>query len=299
MIKLPQDPIFIVGYPRSGTTLLQRLLAVQSGLYTFPETHFFNVIEKKIHWKRAADRRSIPPDALVGIFDNIAEKMEFRFTASEQKSLQRQAANNALSSKALFEYIVTRYLQNLYPEINNLSSFRWIEKTPNHAHFLERIVSLYPGAQVLHILRHPVPAIYSRKLKFPFNRETPVIELARRWNRMLLDVERFKKRYPGYVFSLRYEDLISDMGKQLQLVAVFLNVRLDLKALAAMKQEERQNAAAFILPAETWKQEDLMLDMRTTNENYHDLIGAADTTAIEELTMEFMKRCGYEPFGRK
>ena len=296
-MKLPQDPIFIVGYPRSGTTLLQRLLASQPGLYTFPETHYFNVIEKVIQWEEG--KETISPCSLPVVFEKIAEKMDLRFTVAEQEILQRQAANKKLSSKTLFETIVIRYLLNLYPEITDISSFRWIEKTPNHAHFLERIIAMYPRSQVIHILRHPVPAIYSRKIKFPFNRETPVIELARRWNRMLLDVERFKKRYPGYVFSLRYEDLISDMEKQLQLVAGFLNVRLDLKALDAMKQEERQNAAAFILPAETWKQEDLMLDMRTTNENYHDLIGAADTTAIEEITMEFMKSCGYEPFGRE
>ena len=295
MMKLPQDPIFIVGYPRSGTTLLQRLLASQPGLYTFPETHYFNVIEKNINW--GADKETIPPGALPAVFEKIAEKTDIRFAPAEQEILQRQAANKKLSSKALFESIVIHCLLNLYPPIKDISSFRWIEKTPNHAHFLERIIAVYPRAQVLHILRHPVPAIYSRKLKFPFNRETPVIELARRWNRMLFDVERFKERYPGHIFTLRYEDLISDLENQLQLVAGFLNVRLDLKALDAMKQEEGKNAAAFILPAETWKQDDLRLDMHTTNENYHDLIGSADIAAIEEITMENMKQYGYEPFG--
>ena len=36
-----ERPIFIVGCPRSGTTLLQCLIATQKGVVTFPETHFF------------------------------------------------------------------------------------------------------------------------------------------------------------------------------------------------------------------------------------------------------------------
>jgi len=293
---LPQNPIFIVGYPRSGTTLLQRILATQPGIYTFPETHYFNVIEKNIQWESASNGEHIPPDALPGVFENIAEKMEFRFTASEQENLQKQAVDKTLSSKALFEQIIARYLLNLYPEIKKVSSFRWMEKTPNHGHFLERILELYPRAQVLHILRHPVPAISSRKLKFPFNKETPVIKLARRWNRMLLDVERFRENHPGSIFTLRYENLVHDLEKQIRAVADYLEIHLQLEALAALKQKKGREADAFILPSETWKQEDLLRDIQTTNGYYHDIIPAADITAIEEITTGNMSRYGYEPF---
>ena len=33
--------VFIVGCPRSGTTLLQAMLASHETVYSFPETHFF------------------------------------------------------------------------------------------------------------------------------------------------------------------------------------------------------------------------------------------------------------------
>ena len=38
--------IFIVGPPRSGTTLLQRFLSNLNNSYTMPETHIFNIIAK-------------------------------------------------------------------------------------------------------------------------------------------------------------------------------------------------------------------------------------------------------------
>ncbi len=293
-MNLPQDPIFIVGYPRSGTTLLQRLLASQPGLYTFPETHYFCVTEKIITW--ADNNENIPPGVLPDVYAKITEKMEVRFTIAEQESLQRQAANKKLSSKLLFETIVIHCLMNLYPSIKDLSSFRWIEKTPYHANFLERIIAMYPNAQVLHILRHPVPAICSRKLKFPFNRETTIVELAHHWNYMLMKVERFKENYPHYIITLRYEDLIADTENQLKAVAGFLNIHLDLKAIDTMKQERGQTDVPFILPAETWKKDDLKMDMCSSNDDYHDLISAVDIKAIEDLTMEKMSRYGYNSY---
>ena len=37
-----QQRLFLVGCPRSGTTLLQSFLAAHSEIYSFPESHFFN-----------------------------------------------------------------------------------------------------------------------------------------------------------------------------------------------------------------------------------------------------------------
>src|SRR4051794_7029657 len=37
-------PIFVVGAPRSGTTLVQCILSANSQAYSLPETHFFSVV---------------------------------------------------------------------------------------------------------------------------------------------------------------------------------------------------------------------------------------------------------------
>ena len=39
------SPIFIVGFPRSGTTLLQTMVSTQKNILSFPETQFFNIYE--------------------------------------------------------------------------------------------------------------------------------------------------------------------------------------------------------------------------------------------------------------
>ena len=38
--------LFVVGSPRSGTTLLQSILATQTRLFTLRETHFFRLLHR-------------------------------------------------------------------------------------------------------------------------------------------------------------------------------------------------------------------------------------------------------------
>lgn len=295
-MKLPQDPIFIVGYPRSGTTLLQRLLITQPGIFSFPETHYFCVIEKRLKYD---DAGNMLPSCLDTVFEKIQEKIEFRFPLDEENIIRQAVEEKTLSSKDLFEKIIDHLLIGLYPAIESMTSFRWLEKTPNHAHFLEHIIQLYPQAQVLHILRHPVPAIFSRKLKFPFNKETPVTELALRWNRMIKDVEQFKAQFPHHILTLRYEDLLIHLEKELQHICTFLRLPFDLNTISQLKEQREKPAEGFILASETWKLEDFRRDMANTNDVYKNKFSQQDITDIESIVGEYMKKYGYEPYASK
>ena len=52
--------VFIVGVARSGTTLIQSMLANHSAIHTFPESHFF--------------RLTIPKRKLLRLFHRIKDK---------------------------------------------------------------------------------------------------------------------------------------------------------------------------------------------------------------------------------
>jgi hypothetical protein len=292
-LQLPQDPIFIVGYPRSGTTLLQRLLVTQPGIFSFPETHYFCVIEKQLKYDVEGN---ILPSCLDKVFEKTLEKIESRFSPGEEGIIRRAVEEKTLTSKDLFEMIVTRLLLDLNPAIEQMTSFRWLEKTPNHAHFLEHIMQLYPRAQALHILRHPVPAIFSRKLKFPFNKETPLTELARRWNLMLENVEQFKNKFPAHILTLRYEDLLIHLENEYKNITAFLGIPFDLNTLSQLNEQKEKPAEGFILPSETWKLEDFRRDMANTNDGYKNIFTDQDVADIEFIVGENMKKYDYEAY---
>jgi hypothetical protein len=292
-MKLPQNPIFIVGYPRSGTTLLQRLLVTQPGFFSFPETHYFCSIEKCLQLNETGN-------ILISCLDNaikkIHEKMEFRFTKEEIDTLYRLAQRNNLDSKRLFEYIVSRFLLNKHPVVECITSFRWIEKTPTHANYLNRIIEFYPDAQIIHVVRHPVPAVFSRKFKFPFNKQTPVADLARKWDVLVGNVELFTECFPGHVYTLRYEDLVEDLEKELQPTADFLNMQFDFSSISKIRQKLENNLESLFLPSETWKLDDVGHDIANTNPEYKNIISREDAAPVEEIAADKMKRYSYEPY---
>jgi hypothetical protein len=291
-VCLTQNPIFVVGYPRSGTTLIQRLLATQRGIVSFPETHYFGGVEKHV---QTDGNGCIVPSSLWVMLDAVREKMGFEFAEEERRDLQQLAADRRLSSRDFFEYAVKHFLKTLYPERDLLHEpFRWVEKTPTHAMFIDRILEFYPRAQVLHILRHPVPAILSRKHKFPFNHETPLEELARRWNRMQDRVEQFRRQYGAHIHVMRYEDLMADMERELKAAAGFLNISFDFSLLQGIKPLE--DARRFVLARETWKQDDIERDIASTNDTYRGNTSHEQVAAIEKIVSKTMHRYGYRPF---
>jgi hypothetical protein len=139
-----------------------------------------------------------------------------------------------------------------------------------------------------------VPAILSRKNKFPFNRVTPLEQMARGWNRMQERVEQFRLMYGAQIHVMRYEDLMADMESMLQSASAFLNISFDFLLLQGMR--EQQDARRFILAKETWKQGDVERDIASTNDAYKESASRDQVAAIEAIVMKTMRRCGYRPY---
>jgi len=289
--SLPQDPVFIVGYPRSGTTLLQRFLVAQPGFLSFPETHYFTVIERRLHLD---GNGRISASEIGTLRQAVAEKMAARLAEAETRLLTRAAERNELTSKMAFEFLVSRSLAPQVAAAGVRTPWRWVEKTPTHANFLERIMHCYPDAQVIHMVRHPVPAIASRRSKFPFNRETPLEQLAHAWNRLDENVSRGRELFPASIISLRYEDLVADARKELAAVGAFLRAPWDMERLNLSRGEA--GLASLALPSEAWKLEDSARDVVNTNESYRESLPAADVERIESIVGERMRQHGYGHF---
>lgn len=290
-VPLPQDPIFVVGYPRSGTTLLQALLSIQQGVYSLPETHFFNVVEKKIEVDEAG---TIRPSCLEAVFESIHDKMAFRFSPAETGVIRDCAAKRKLTSKTLFEWIVYKFIgQDLDKTAANprgAGAYRWLEKTPNHIYFAERIYSLYPDVQFINIIRHPAAAVLSRKKHFPFNKNTPLITLIEMWKRSIRCAEDFRESHPGSIYTLKYEELVKNPAKKLNMICRFLKINFNEIMMDGYKNTPQK----FILPFETWKNDVLRKRIGNTNSSYFNISNKEAICTIQDLLGAEMARYGYE-----
>jgi len=288
-LSLPQDPVFIVGYPRSGTTLLQGLLSTQPGFYSFPETHYFDVIYKelKLDW-----RGRVRADCLAPLFSQIREKTSLRIEPPWEEWVRELVQHHQLTPKTLLECIVLGFLLERHAAQALQQGYRWVEKTPVHFRHIDRIKDFYPASRILFILRHPVPAVFSRIRKFPFNRDFSPALLAERWNGMIRNLETARHRYPADIFVIRYEDLTADPGQVMGGVVEFLRGRFLPERIAHFGQVSRD----FVLESEPWKQQNLAASIRNTNNDYRRDATPSDIGQIEEITGPNMQKYGYVPY---
>ena len=290
---LSDDGIFVVGYPRSGTTLVQSLitaLATDPEVVSFPETHYFNVIEKSLSPEQ--DGR-VAIDAVRTHLDLIRLKTGLDLTETELSPLRSAADGGRIDSRAVFEWIIKANLRRRTDSAPlKRRPFHWLEKTPYHANFLERILTLFPRARAVHVVRHPVAAVLSRQRNFPFNRDTPLEELARHWDHMLANVERAQARFPDRVISIHYESLVTHLSQAVTRLQPFLGVTLDMTHI----NRRKETAAAVRLPGEPWKENTEKAELFNANQAYLDHIEAGTLARIEGITSERMAAWGYACF---
>jgi hypothetical protein len=282
---LPQDPIFIVGYPRSGTTLLQAMLATQPGIRTLPETHFFSMVLRRLGGEATLP---ISADSLPEAWKIIREKTGVDFAPGQRERLEAASRAGRLTAKDLFEHLVGHLLQEREVDKSRKVTFRWLEKTPNHAYFLDQILVCYPRFRAVNIIRHPVAAVLSRQKSFPFNAGTPVSDLAAQWVRSIRAADDFAHGHPEAILSVRYEDLVEDPEGIMGRICEFLSLQLDVPELA----EYRSVAETVIQPGETWKQ-GVLEPLRNTNARYLRDAALRDTLRIQSVTGACMTRLQY------
>lgn len=283
-----------MGYPRSGTTLIQSLLsalAKRPPIFSFPETHYFNVLEKHLI---TGELRKVTAGSIQANLALIREKSGLPPDRVAEELVCRQAGKTGMSSRDFFEWMVIRNLEErLEPETWN-NGFRWVEKTPYHANFIDRILLLYRDAKILHVLRHPVAAVTSQKRNFPFCADTPLEELAQRWVNVTGNALRAASRHPEQTMTLRYEDLVKNPEEILDEIAGFLDVSLDFRQLDRMPS----SAASVILDNEPWKKNNRKSGLFDANDDCRKRISRGESERIEKIAAERMTETGYFEFLR-
>jgi tetratricopeptide (TPR) repeat protein len=176
-----QEPIFIVGLPRSGTTLVERILGSHSSVYSAGELNDFSqaLVDAVV---TAAGTRSIPRQELV-----------------------------ARSANLDFEALGRDYLERTRPATRGTPHFT--DKMPLNYLYCGIIRRALPNARIVHLTRHPLAvcyAIYKTLFKdgYPFSYDLG--EIGRYYTSYRKLMDHWRATLPGVIHDLSYEQLVSD-----------------------------------------------------------------------------------------
>lgn len=174
------QPIFVIGFPRSGTTLIEQVLASHPNLYALDEVL---AIERAIHEFKALGFRY--PEAL---FE---------------------------PNQAQMDRVESAYWEEVDLHATAPAGKRVVDKYPFNLVRLPMIYRLFPDAKVVMLIRHPADCVLSCYMqKFKLNRGTfywaTLESTARLYDRAMSAYERHKRAIGANVLEVRYESMTED-----------------------------------------------------------------------------------------
>lgn len=188
-------PIFIVGVPRSGTTLLRAILNKHPNIAICDETYFFYYV----YSRRRAFGDLTRKDNRRRLVKAYLDTWRISRLGLEREDLESRLLREGTSYPALLMSLLGAYAESR-------SKRRPGEKTPQHAEHIETLLEWFPDATVIHVVRDPRDVVASLQ-NVPWGRRSTASN-ARLWVGLVRAAERAAGR-DGFL-TLRYEDLVSD-----------------------------------------------------------------------------------------
>ena len=143
-------PVFIVGCPRSGTTLLQRMLDAHPNVSIAPETFFI-----RRFWKHRAEHGDLQRDAAFErLLRDIMAMPEFEEMGLDADAFAAAARNTERLYAALFRLMLRQFAGQRGAQVVG-------EKTPNHVLYLSTLHGFFPEARFIHLVRDPRAVVNS------------------------------------------------------------------------------------------------------------------------------------------
>ena len=209
------SPFFIIGSGRSGNTLLRRVLFHHSRLHIPPETYVLgHIIElynlnKNMAWK----------DIVYLVFAQFEYHPEFETFNISLRPLVKELVETPQHKRSL-AHILDRFY-HYHAAQHNIECKRWGDKTPLNTFFLNRIISVFPKAQFIHILRDGCDVAASYCKAGIYN---DISAAGMRWVNSVKAARKFMRSHPKQCMEIRYEEFVSHPEKTVRGVCAFLNV---------------------------------------------------------------------------
>ncbi|KUL23349.1 sulfotransferase [Actinoplanes awajinensis] len=208
-------PIFVVGCPRSGTTMLQLMLHAHPRIALPPESRFLLTAYRRRH--EFGDLRD--PGRHAALARSIVNSPQF-----EDLGLDRAETIAAITAAPPTLGSAVGTVFQRYAE--RFGKPRWGDKRPAYLRHLPVIRRLFPDAQIITIMRDGRDCVASLKdTPWPPHDLATMID---HWARSADAALTAARRYPADVHhQIRYEDLVADPEHHLRAICRFLGEEYD------------------------------------------------------------------------
>ena len=208
------SPIFVIGQPRTGTTLIERIITSHSKVESAGELQQFGLSVRR-----------------------LTQGGGTRFSADDVRKWP------GVDPKALGE----EYLRVSKPM--RAGAPRFVDKLPGNYLYLPLIVAALPNARIVHLTRDPMDACFaSLKQLFAeaYFHSYDQGEMARHFARYWRLMAHWRRLFAGKFLDLPYEAVVSDIEPQARRLVNFLGLPWEDACLRFYEQEAAVTTASSV-----------------------------------------------------
>lgn len=200
---MPQTPIFLISLPRSGSTLLQRLLSQSPEICTVPEP-----------WLLLPLFYSAKPSGTLSVYGH-------QTCATAIRDLIDRLPGGLDEAREFIRDACTSF----YGRLGEPSAKYFLDKTPRYHLIIDDILETFPDARVLLLFRHPLAVVASM-----------IHSYANRWNLYGWEIDLYAGlekmvactlKNDHRVLGINYETLVSSPANVLRTIEDHLSISLD------------------------------------------------------------------------
>ena len=274
------SPIFIVGAPRSGTTLLQYMLRSHPDI-SLPtgESHFFIPLLRGE--KEYGDLRELTNirRVLERMYQQSADFLDTDLHGITFDIEQLSVQIHKQQPTSMAQLISVLFTLNAIGD----NARRWGDKTPYYVLHMKRLLEQFPGAQFIHLIRDGrdcALSMFQRKHDF---RTYNTFFAAKYWE-IYVEIGQTTGREigPDNYHEIRYEDLLENPQTIMKGVCAFLN------------EEYSDSLVNFKKSGEAGKTPLLQQPIQKQNQTkWRKKMSASQIRTFERAVSATLRRCHY------
>ena len=220
------QPIFIVGFPRSGTTMIEQTLSAHTEIAAGDELPVINELTGLM--PRMLDSPLAYPEALSELWmgdrlDGLDNLRDYYLQRAHQLGAMREGA-------------------------------AWFtDKMPLNETHLGLIGLMFPRAPILHVVRHPldvVLSVFSNHLTHGFYCAYDLISIARHYLLVMDLVEHYRREMDLRILRVRYEDVVAGQEARVREMLGFIGSGFDPRCLDFHENRRTARTASYAQVAE-------------------------------------------------
>lgn len=215
------QPLFILGFPRSGTTLTEHILGAHSQIKVGGELPFVADLTRNV--KNNLESELLYPGCLMDLA--LGDKQ------------------NVITSMQA-DYLAKSNLRGL----QNSNNRYFTDKMPLNETHLGLIDRIFPRSPKIHLIRHPLDVVLSNfftELTHGYYQAQDLVTAAQHYSSTMDLVFHYQQELDSNCYTLRYEELIDDIDGGVRDLLQYIDLPFEMQCLDFHKNKNHTKTASY------------------------------------------------------